>query len=482
MKSKIHNYLVPVLLITVVVGYGCARYPVNQLQSTANPEWTEAKKADEITLFLTFSGGGTRAAAFSYGVLEELADRKITINGKETRLLDEVSVISSVSGGSFTAAYYGLFGDRIFTDFESKFLKKNIQGRLISRTFLNPVSWVRLASPGFNMSDLAAEYYDEHIFEKGKIGDMVRRGGPAIVINATDMVSGLRVDFTGEMFDVICSDLWNYPVARAVAASSAVPGILAPVRLRNYASTCNDKRRENIEAVIHAEDDIEDTTNRRAWILRNAIPYLDSGKKKYIHLLDGGIADNLGVRAMMDRIMLRERNLAESIQNSPLENTNKFVFIIVNAETEPDSIWNKTDAIPTIATMLGSYSTIAIQRYNVETLALLKESIKGWSDQIRAARCSTGRAPYDPSCADVQFYVIHVGFNALRDKNEREYFNHIPTSFHLDPEQVDKLRAAARTILGQSKEFERFLKDIGNWAGPLDQEQGTVQASLHISE
>ncbi len=477
-----HNILVPVLFISGLIGYGCARYPINQPQTVDNTQWTTAKKADEIALFLTFSGGGTRAAAFSYGVLEELANRKITINGKETRLLNEVSVISSVSGGSFTAAYYGLFGDRIFTDFEPKFLKKNIQGRLISRTFFNPVSWVRLASPGFNMSDLAAEYYDDHIFEKGKIGDMVRRGGPAIVINATDMVSGLRLDFTGEMFDVICSDLWNYPVARAVAASSAVPGILAPVRLRNYARTCNYKRRENIETVLQAENDIEDITNRRAWILRNAIPYLDSGKKKYIHLLDGGIADNLGVRAMMDRIMLRERNLAEAIQSSPLEHTKKFVFIIVNAETEPDSIWNKTDAIPTIATMIGSYSTIAIQRYNVETLALLKESIKGWSDQIRAGRCAPRRAPYDPSCADVQFYIIYIGFNALKDEKEREYFNHIPTSFSLEPEQVDKLRAAARTILGQSKEFERFLKDVGRWAGPSDLEQGTEQASSHNSK
>ena len=453
-----------VLLFTVTISYGCAHYPINQPQTVDNPQWSSAKKADEITLFLTFSGGGTRAAAFSYGVLEELADRKIPISGKETRLLDEVSVISSVSGGSFTAAYYGLFGDRIFTDFEPKFLKKNVQGQLISRTFFNPVSWLRLASPGFNMSDLAAEYYDDHIFEKGKIGDMVRRGGPAIVINATDMVSGLRVDFTGEMFDVICSDLWNYPVARAVAASSAVPGILAPVRLRNYASTCNFKRRENIEAVLRTEDDIEDITNRRAWILRNAIPYLDSRKKKYIHLLDGGIADNLGLRALMDRIMLREKNLAESIQSSPLEHTKKFVFIIVNAETEPDSIWNKTDAIPTIGTMIGSYSTIAIQRYNVETLALLKESIKGWSDKIREVRCSTGPAPYDPSCADVQFYIIYVGFNALRDEKERDYFNHIPTSFSLEPEQVDKLRVAARKILKESKEFQRFLHDIGKSA------------------
>ena len=60
----------------------------------------------------------------------------MVIDGKKRRLLDEIDGISSVSGGSFTAGYYGLFGDRIFEDFESKFLKKNIQGALAVRIFL----------------------------------------------------------------------------------------------------------------------------------------------------------------------------------------------------------------------------------------------------------------------------------------------------------------------------------------------------------
>jgi NTE family protein len=455
-KMKIHTYLIPLLFISVLNGYGCAHYPVNQPETAGNPEWTAARKTDEIAIFLTFSGGGTRAAAFSYGVLEELADRNVTINGKETRLLDEVSIISSVSGGSFTAAYYGLFGDQIFADYETRFLKRNIQGRLIAHAFLNPVSWVRLLSPGFNMSDLAAEYYDAHIFEQGTFADIARRGGPAILINATDMTSGSRVDFTGEMFNLICSDLSDLSVARGVAASSAVPGIFSSIRLRNYSGTCNFKPPKEIET--HLND--ADITDRRSWLLRNALPFLDSRRKKYIHLFDGGISDNLGLRAIMDRIIL-VGNFGKSIEGTPFEGVNKFVFIIVNAETEPDSLWDRTDSIPPIGAMIGSYSTIAIQRYNVETLTLLKESIRGWSDQLRAARCSNDRLTDDGACGDVQFYVAYVGFNMLNDDKERDYFNHIPTSFHLESEQVDKLRAAARKILGQSKEFERFLQDAG---------------------
>jgi NTE family protein len=65
---------------------------------------------------LTFSGGGTRAAALAYGVLETLRDTPIKIDGKTARMLDEVDLISSVSGGSFTSAYYGLHGDGIFEE------------------------------------------------------------------------------------------------------------------------------------------------------------------------------------------------------------------------------------------------------------------------------------------------------------------------------------------------------------------------------
>lgn len=102
-------------------------------------------RSDELTLMMTFSGGGTRSAALSYGVLQKLRDTPITIGGKQQRLLDEIDLISSVSGGSFTSAYYGLFGDRIFKDFEKKFLKRNVQTELLRLSLFSPKAWIRLA-------------------------------------------------------------------------------------------------------------------------------------------------------------------------------------------------------------------------------------------------------------------------------------------------------------------------------------------------
>lgn len=127
-----------------------SRYPLNNPMVSMDAardfslEGKSDNRSDDLLLILTFSGGGTRAAAFAYGVLQTLADTHIVIDGRNRRMLDEVDAISSVSGGSFTAVYYGLFKDRIFEDFETKFLKHDVQSELAWRV-LSPRNWSKLA-------------------------------------------------------------------------------------------------------------------------------------------------------------------------------------------------------------------------------------------------------------------------------------------------------------------------------------------------
>ncbi len=64
------------------------------------------------------------------------------------------------------------------------------------------------------------------------------------------------------------------------------------------------------------------------------------------------------------------------------------------------------------------------------------------------------------ACGDIEFYLVHVDFAALDDDAERDYLKHLPTSFSLKPEDVDKLEDAARRILTESREFQRFLRDL----------------------
>jgi NTE family protein len=335
-------------------------------------------------------------------------------------------------------------------------LKKNVQGALTARIFLNPVNWFRLASPYLDRSDLAAEYYDKHVFEWGTFGDIAARKGPLILMNATEMTYGIRVGFVQDSFDMICSDLSVFPVSRAATASSAVPMLFSPVTLYNYAGTCGFEIPEKFASLQKGRA----ITERQFYLSNNIEPFLDSKKKPYIHLVDGGIADNLGLRAVLERVIVGD-GVWELMKGTSKEKTNKVLFIVVNAETETDSTWDTIRKIPPLSAVLSSYTSISIERYNEETIALLKESVKSWADEIKTKRCGGGPVSTEPgSCGDIEFYVVDVKFDLLEDEKERRYFKKLPTSFKLEPEQVDNLREVAQRILNKSPEFQRFLNDL----------------------
>lgn len=454
--------IILLLFLLFIISAGCAHYQVNEPLAQVDPtsgyrgRVFTADNAPDLLLFLAFSGGGTRAAAFSYGLLEELEKTEVMLNGRKSRLLDQIDAISSVSGGSFTAGYYGLFGNRIFEDFEQKFLKKNIQGAITRRVLLNPINWVRLYSPWFDFSDLATEYYNKHVFEGGTFADIADRKGPMILINATDMRSGIRMAFTQDGFDVICSDVSKMTVARAAAASSAVPIILTPVTLRNYAGTCGFRMPEKLEKVLREQD----TAKRQFHYVNNMRPYLDAEKNKYIHLVDGGVADNLGLRTVIDRVLLYG-NFWETMKAVGMTDIHKVVFILVNAETEVSKSLFLLDKIPGFAAMLSSYSSISITRYNFETVMLLRESFNRWTKDVQDNRCAGGPVSTEPGgCGDIKFYLIEVKFDAIKDEEERTYFKTLPTSFNLSDEVVDKLRIKAAELLRKDEEFQQLLKDF----------------------
>jgi NTE family protein len=225
---------------------GCATRPVNPPIAKADLDvgYTfQARlkhfKSQENIVVLAFSGGGTRAAAFSYGVLEFLQRTDVIApNGAKFRLIDSVDVITGVSGGSFTALAYGLYGDKLFVDYEQRFLKRNVQGELLARA-LNPGYWGDLSSTGWGRSELAAQLYDEILFNGATYGDLTRGDGPYILASATDISTGGRVVFNQNLFDVFCSNLDAVRLSRAAAASSAVPVVLSAVTINNYGGTCD---------------------------------------------------------------------------------------------------------------------------------------------------------------------------------------------------------------------------------------------------
>jgi NTE family protein len=390
----------------------------------------------DALVLLAFSGGGTRAAALSYGVMQELRDTLIQSDGVTVRLLDEVDSISAVSGGSFTAAYYGLYRDRLFEDYEDDFLRQGVQQALIKQLF-NPMHWIRSGFRGFNRTEMAIDYYNRIMFQGATFNDMARNGPPYIVINATDLGSGLRFSFSQGMFDLICTDLGSYPVARAVTASSAVPVAFPPVVLTNHAAQCDIGENQEWQLL----QQIAPETAVQSRYVDGIKSYRDAGNRKYIHLVDGGVADNLGLRVMIDRV----ENLNAGLHKTLTQwRPRSILVILVNAEVSPEKLIEKSYRTPSIGVTMNAVTSAQFESYNRETLDRFKEMMA----ELGTAGPAGGVA--------TKTYFSQVSFEHVKTKEINRVLNALPTTLKLEDIDVDRLIVAGRLILRNEPAFQAF--------------------------
>lgn len=442
---KLLRQLLALLLILTLAGCATSSHITNKpitevkpVDFTQLPTGRKGQRSGEIGMAVAFSGGGTRAAAFSYGVLEKLRDTRYMNNGEEKRLLDEIDFISSVSGGSFTAAYYGLYGDRIFEDYEEVFLRRNVQKSLIAGLF-NPLNWFS----GRNRTEMAIKYYNEYIFRGSTFADIHANDGPRIAINATDLGNAERFVFNQEQFNMLCSDLDSFEVARAVAASSAVPVAFVPILLENY-SGCNYTDPPHIVTARRYSA----VDPRIAALIENSDSYKDKEDRRYIHLVDGGITDNIGIRNLGNLIEMHGGALAAS---RDLGNKPRYIIaLVVNAETSSEKPMGRSTEPPSTSEVVSAVTSAQLSRYNLETLALLEESMQKW-----AAELSTPERP-------VRAFIITLDFNSIVDEDVRKLFHNMATSFTLPDDEVDKLIEAGHRLLEASPEFQELLATLRN--------------------
>jgi len=469
--SRLRISVLPLLAVLLVMA-GCATRPVNPPISEVNRNGgyrfaTRQLYDDdkENLVVLAFSGGGTRAAAFSYGVLEELARIEIVgAKGRKTRLLDEVDVITGVSGGSFTALAYGLYGDKLFDDYERRFLKRNVQGDLLSR-FLSPSNWTALWSNGWGRSEMAAQMYDDILFNGATFGDLDRGDGPLIMATATDISTGSRFTFVQSEFDIICSNLDAVPLSRAAAASSAVPLVLSPVTFNNYGGTCNYQWPSWATVLMEPGKRVR-PAGRSLQRLKELEALQDGAARPYIHLVDGGISDNLGMRGVLEA--LEELEAVRGLRrHTRLDDVRRMIVFVVNSLSVPKTNWDQNERPPNDVAILLKATGVPIDRNSYEAVELLKDIVARWKTlrQVRELQGfkvgANGSLRELADVPDVEIYPIDVSFPALEDPAEFDYLNNLPTSFVLSDDAVDRLRAAAGTIILNSPEFQRLLKDTG---------------------
>lgn len=415
--------------------------------------------SDSLFVVLTFSGGGPRAASLALGVLQKLRDTRIVWEGENRRLLDEVDVISSVSGGSLTAAYYGLFQDRLFEDFADKVLSIDYTKTLVTH-MLFPSSWTKLASPYYDRTDLMADkLMDGEIFENNTFADLRARGRrPFFIINATDMSLGRTFSFTQNYFDMLYSDLDPYPVGYAVAASGAFPGVLPPVTLCNHE---NQKDYERPAWALSTENKPGGSTIRQRQT-KALESYVRPGRP-YLHLVDGGVSDNLGLipvilaldgAARVEGLFLRETG--EKIQ--------KMVIITVNARINVYRDWDTKPKVPNMFKVLKKSGMTPKDNYSQGQIEYLKMLIRNKTEcsgpgELKAAGADGVKKPLIDS-PRTTYYFIEVSFEALTEKPDIDFINQVRIYNKLEKEEIDRIGDAAGKILDGDPKFRALIEEL----------------------
>jgi NTE family protein len=452
------------LFLSVMLGTaGCTsvyNLPANQpLVATAasgNIAKLEPSSNEDVVVALSFSGGGSRAAAFSFGVLREL-DRTRPRPGSPNTLLDQVGFVSGVSGGAITAAYFGLKRRTALDDFRERFLLRNAEENLT--TSINLTNLGRALGGGLNDSQFS-RWLDQNLFDGATFESFGGGHRPWVWINASDIYNRTPFVFGEIAFNSLCSDIRSYKIADAVAASAAVPLAFAPIVLETYPGGCAAREPEWIERARRNPD--------AQPLLRSfaeAIAKYHDGSMKYVKLLDGGLVDNFGL-AGISIGLLSARRPYEPMTERQAARLRRMMFVVVDAGRGLSGSWANNLEGPNGVDLVNATSDTAIDASVRSSYAAFSALINDWSARVRRWRCGLSAAdqarlalPANWRCNDLVTFIDRVNFDRL-GSDRAAALNAVPTRLVLPPEQVDLLVESAGEALRESAPFQAFLRGL----------------------
>ena len=454
-------------LAFVLAAAGCASInndPINKpLQALAQQESSTAGREaeshfDETVIALSFSGGGTRAAAFSHGVLTGLAETSMRTRTGQVSLVDRIDIISGVSGGAVPAAYYGLKKRAALDDFREKFLLRNAEESL--STDVNITNLARGFAGGINDSTRLPRWLDANLFHGATFADMSSTTRPRVSINASDIFNRTPFLFGRGAFGALCSDFSQYPVSLAVAASAAVPVFFAPVVIENFYDKCPLPMPEWVTRV---RNNPQAPPMLRQYA--DAIVRYREGRVRFVKLLDGGLVDNFGLAGFTISRLL------SNTPHGPLSaregvKLRRVLFLVVDSGRSPSGDWAKTVAGPsgvdlimaTADTATGSSAALSYTAFD-KMMGDWQTTLVNWRCRLTATERARLGAGSNWNCRDVKFFITRVGFDQLGVEREAQ-LDKVETRFKLPTDQVDMVIAAGRDSLHSNEKFRAFLRSV----------------------
>lgn len=410
----------------------------------------------ELFVLLSFSGGGKRSSAFGYGALTALREITVDFGQGPRKLTDEIDVVTGVSGGSFTASAFALKRDALFTSYVDEFLKYDLNSDIFG-LYLLPWRWDWLFNPNWGTNDEMARIYDELLFKGSDYGELAKLGRPFLGVQATDFANEAPFIFSQDTFDWICSDITTYPVARAVAASNGFPVLFSPISLRNYAY--DDSQSCTRPKWIEAYAKIDDELSRRRHLADLATSYLDKRESAYVHLLDGGVSDNLALRGFIQLLAPVSEGTAEDERMKRIQHV---LIVSVDGQAEPDRELTDVPYLDSVFRVVGAVTSTAIDRYGFETLIHAREMTGRLAAAFSRRGCPLGADGQPEVCRKVEPHFAHVSLADLADDAKRKELAAIPTGLTIADSNVDALIEAGRDAILCDRDMRRFFASLPN--------------------
>lgn len=406
----------------------------------------------ELFVALSFSGGGKRSSAFGYGVLAALREITVVYGQGPRKFSNEIDVVTGVSGGSFTASAFALKRDSLFDTYVDSFLKYDLNADIFG-IYLLPWHWDWLFNPNWGTNDEMARIYDDLLFDGANYGDLARMGRPFLGVQATDFANEAPFIFSQDTFDWICSDITTLPLARAVAASNGFPVLFTPISLKNYSydKTQSCTRPEWVQQYLSIDDEL----SRRRHLAELATSYMDKRDSAYVHLLDGGVSDNLALRGLIQ--LMAPITEASVTDPDRMKRVQHVLIVSVDGQAEADKDLADIPYLTSIFRILGAVTSTVIDRYGFETLIHAREMTERLAGGLSKRECPLGTDRKPLPCRIVRAHFAHVSLADLADGEMRSKLAAIPTGLTIDGPDVDALIAAGHDAVLCDPDMRAFF-------------------------
>jgi NTE family protein len=240
--------------------------------------------------------------------------------------------------------------------------------------------------------------------------------------------------------------------------------VLSPVTLNNYGGTCGYQYPRWV-ADVPNPDHRARPPGRAVQRYKEMRSFQDSKNRPYIHLVDGGVSDNIGVRGVLEA--LEEITFSAQFRGQiGFGIIRRVIVFVVDSHVEPRTDWDREEDPPGMVAQLLQASGVPIDRYSFDTVETMKDrqEIVKWRRELKIAEARLAgatKAQAEASVPKVTLQVVDVSFDAIRDPTERAYFMDLPTSFVLPPEAVDRLREIAGQLMRQSTDYQAIVREFG---------------------